>query len=172
MGFLGSLRSTACFFLLPINLIGQSAGALVHALVGGSPSDVHRWYLRVARGSLRLGATDLSVQGLENVDPDQSYVVVSNHESNWDPMVIMGGLPDLAIRFVAKREIMRIPILGQALALSGNIRVDREHSGVDVQRLRAGMSERRDGVSIAPAGPRHPTNGPWGNNSVAPGHHR
>jgi len=52
------------------------------------------------------------------------------------------------MRAVIKDEMMRIPVLGRALALSGNVRVTRTQSAADVERLRAVMQARPADVSI------------------------
>jgi 1-acyl-sn-glycerol-3-phosphate acyltransferase len=142
------LRGLLAFVLLPPALLAWSFGALVHALIGATPRQAHRYYLGFARTCLRVGGTELEVRGLENVKPGQAYVVVSNHESNWDPPVIIGGLPDLVLRFVLKTQLLKVPIFGPALRRTGNIAVDRRQSGADVKRLQEGMSERDPDVSI------------------------
>jgi 1-acyl-sn-glycerol-3-phosphate acyltransferase len=95
-----------------------------------------------------VAGTTLEVHGLEHVDVTQPYVVVANHESDWDPIVIFGALRRLPMRVVVKDQITRIPILGQALLLSGNVRVVRSDSAGDASRLRAGMADRDPEVSI------------------------
>lgn len=67
---------------------------------------------------------DLTVIGSENVDPHRSYVVVANHESNLDIMACFLALP-LPIRFLAKRELFRVPILASAMRAIGIVEVDR-----------------------------------------------
>lgn len=76
---------------------------------------------------LWLGAAgvDLKVVGGENVDPDRSYVVVANHSSNLDIMACFLALP-LPIRFLAKKELFRIPLLAAAMRDFGIVEVDRQ----------------------------------------------
>jgi 1-acyl-sn-glycerol-3-phosphate acyltransferase len=142
------LRGLVGFVLLPPALLVWSTGALVHALFGATPRQAHRYYLGFARTCLTVGGTTLEVRGLEHLKPGQAYVVVSNHESNWDPPVIIGGLPDLVLRFVLKTQLLKVPIFGPALRRTGNIAVDRRQSGADVKRLQEGMSGRDPDVSI------------------------
>lgn len=75
---------------------------------------------------LWLGAAgvDLSVVGSENVDPGRSYVVVANHSSNLDIMACFLALP-LPIRFLAKMELFRFPLLAAAMRGIGIVEVDR-----------------------------------------------
>src|SRR5215468_3552023 len=125
MGMVGSLRRFArglfAFVLLPPALLAWSFAALVHSLFGSTPRQAHRYYLGFARTCLIVGGTRLEVRGLEHLKPGQAYVVVSNHESNWDPPVVIAGLPSLVLRFVLKTELLKVPIFGPALHRTGNI---------------------------------------------------
>ena len=152
MGFLDRLRAcahgVATLALLPPALAVWSAAALGHALLGATPRQAHRYYRGFARTCLLFAGTKVELHGLENLRPGQAYVVVSNHESNWDPPTIIASLPDLVIRFVLKTQLLKVPIFGPALQRTGNIAVDRARTGADVKRLQAGMSERDPDVSI------------------------
>lgn len=133
--------------LIPALLL-VSALVLVLALLGAPRRLIDRCYTGFADLGILIGGTRLRVHGLEHVRPGASYVVVANHESDWDPVVIFAALRMLSMRAVIKEEMMRIPVLGRALALTGNVRVTRTHSAADVQRLRAVMQERPADVSI------------------------
>ena len=125
-----------------------AAGTVISALRGRSPRELHRYYLAASRLGHWAAGTRVIVRGLENIEPGQAYVIAANHESNWDPFTILAGLPALVIRFVVKKPLMRIPIFGQALALSGNVTVDRSRSGADVRRIEDTMSARAPEVSL------------------------
>ncbi len=71
-----------------------------------------------------LSGTKLSVSGVEHVDPHRSYVVVSNHRSAFDIFAHFIVLP-VPIRYLAKKELFRIPIFGSALRAIGIVEVDR-----------------------------------------------
>ena len=152
MGLLDRLRAgahgVAALTLLPLAVVFWSAGALVQVLLGGTPRQTHRHYLGFAKTCLLFGGTKVELHGLENLKRGQAYVVVSNHESNWDPPTIIASLPDLVIRFVLKTQLLKVPVFGQALQRTGNIAVDRARTGADVKRLQEGMSARDPEVSI------------------------
>jgi len=80
-----------------------------------------RWW---AAAWLRAAGARVTVHGLERVRADTTYVVVSNHQSNLDPMVHLRALP-LSLRILAMRELFRIWLLGRALRAIGMIEVDR-----------------------------------------------
>jgi 1-acyl-sn-glycerol-3-phosphate acyltransferase len=69
--------------------------------------------------------TRMDVEGLEHIDRSTSFVVVSNHLSNLDPPLHIATLP-IPIRFLAKKELFRIPIFGRAMRAVGMIETDRE----------------------------------------------
>ena len=73
------------------------------------------------------GAT-LTVSGAEYLDPGRSYVIVSNHQSAFDIFSHFIVFP-LPIRYLAKKELFRIPIFGNALRAIGVVEVDRQAGG-------------------------------------------
>lgn len=74
---------------------------------------------------LRLAGVRLRVVGAEKVDPSRSYVVVANHESALDIMACFLAVP-VPIRFLAKKELFRIPLFAQAMRAIGIVEVDRQ----------------------------------------------
>jgi len=142
------LRTALCILVLPAALVGASLLGILLAVLGAPPRRVHVAYFGFACLCLRAGATRLEVNGLDRLKPGQAYVVVSNHESNWDLPCIAAGLYQLILRYVAKKQVMQIPIFGQALRLTGNVRVVRTQTERDIERIRKGMSRRAEEVSV------------------------
>jgi len=77
---------------------------------------------------LVMSGTRLEVEGDDNVDANRSYVVVANHLSVFDIMACLLAVP-LPIRFLAKKELFKIPVLAQGMRTVGIIEVDREARG-------------------------------------------
>jgi 1-acyl-sn-glycerol-3-phosphate acyltransferase len=142
------LRTCVGLVVLPIGLALYSSAAILRALLGAPAARVHRCYVGFARLCVRVGGTELMLQGADRIAAGESYVVVVNHESTWDPVCVVTALPDLLLRFVAKGQLMRIPIFGTALGLTGNVRVERSKTAGDVSRLREGMERRDPAVSL------------------------
>jgi 1-acyl-sn-glycerol-3-phosphate acyltransferase len=82
------------------------------------------------------GGIDLSVEGTENLDPDARYIYVSNHASHLDVPAVLVALPK-AVRFVAKRELFRIPFFGQAIRSVGTVGIDRNDRADTLRKLHA-----------------------------------
>ena len=104
------------------------AGALVVWCRGPGRADsavtdrVVRWCAAVW---LRAAGARVVVHGLEHAEPAATYVVVSNHQSNLDPMAHLQALP-LSLRVLAMRELFQIWLFGRAMRTAGMIEVDRE----------------------------------------------
>jgi 1-acyl-sn-glycerol-3-phosphate acyltransferase len=81
---------------------------------------------------------NVHVEGDLPTDPRRPYVVVSNHQSNADIPVI-SRLP-WEMKWVAKVELFRLPIVGWLLRLAGDIAVDR---GDSESRSRVLVAARR-----------------------------
>jgi len=88
-----------------------------------------RWWARVW---LRAAGARVVAGGLESAVSVAPCVVVSNHQSNLDPIVHLATLP-LSLRVLAKREMFRIWLLGPAMRTIGMIEVDRD--APDVGRI-------------------------------------
>jgi 1-acyl-sn-glycerol-3-phosphate acyltransferase len=119
---------------------------------------------RIIRGWSRVwlitSRTTLEIDGRENVDPDRSYVVVANHLSAFDIMACLLAVP-LPIRFLAKKELFRIPVLAQGMRTVGIIEVDREARGAvhaEVNRQSKELIDKGRSLIIYAEGTR-PRNG-------------
>jgi 1-acyl-sn-glycerol-3-phosphate acyltransferase len=109
-------------------VLATLAGALLVLVRGPGRADsavtdrVVRWWAAVW---LRAAGARVVVDGLERVEPAASYVVVSNHQSDLDPMADLRALP-LSLRVLAMRELFRIPLFGRTMRAAGMIEVDRD----------------------------------------------
>ena len=109
-----------------------------------------------AQRTIEILEIDLRVTGGAAVSPDATYVYMSNHQSHLDIPVLYASLPSPTIRMLAKTELFRVPLWGQALRAAEFIEVDRANP----TRARASVAHAadliRDGVSVylAPEGTR------------------
>ena len=65
------------------------------------------------------------VRGAANADPGKQYVVVTNHLSNFDIPLVLLAVPG-RVRFLAKKELFKIPIFGPAMGKVGVVKIDRK----------------------------------------------
>jgi 1-acyl-sn-glycerol-3-phosphate acyltransferase len=83
-------------------------------------------YIAVAWCRLLTNLTPVQVvvEGAENIVPGQSYVVVANHQSQFDIPLIY-GYSGLDLRWVMKSEIKYIPFVAAGCRAIGHIFIDR-----------------------------------------------
>lgn len=80
----------------------------------------------ITRTGLPFGGVRVVVHGLDRV-PRGASIVMANHSSNLDPPVLIPLLPGRVVIYL-KASLMRIPVLGYALRLAGDIPVTRDGS--------------------------------------------
>ncbi len=105
---------------------------------------------------IRTCGVKVEIVGLENLAGLKSCVLVSNHQSFFDIFAIGAYIPGEP-RFVAKKELLKIPLLGFALKHSENIIIDRQAGGREVRHavdvIKSGFL-----VSVFAEGHRHSDN--------------
>ena len=92
---------------------------------GGIYDQVPRDY---ARALLRINRVSVEAEGLEQLRGLGSCVYVVNHQSWFDVLAAVDVLPG-SIRFLAKKELGRVPLFGRALRAAGHIEIDRHDRG-------------------------------------------
>ncbi|MDD5238119.1 MAG: lysophospholipid acyltransferase family protein [Candidatus Omnitrophica bacterium] len=68
---------------------------------------------------------DVKVGGLENIDHQKAYVVVSNHQSLAD--IVLMYKTRMQFKWIAKDSLFKIPVLGWNMLLARHIRLRRGH---------------------------------------------
>ena len=78
-------------------------------------------------GKIQLATTGTTVkiQGLGHIEPGKSYILVSNHQSNFDIFAFLGYLP-MQFSWIAKAELFRAPFMGWAMSRIRYISLERE----------------------------------------------
>lgn len=111
-----------------------------------------------SRSVLWLLLVPIKVTGCENVDSNQSYVFVANHQSFLDVFAVYGWLPN-NFKWLMKKELRKIPFVGTACAVAGHIFVDRSNPRAAMESLTYIKAQLHDGIStvIFPEGTRTKT---------------
>src|ERR1044071_386546 len=133
------------------------AGAML--LIVGTPAILVSWAARRrhwlypaalwgARNWLRLSGMKVRVSGKENLDPAQPYVFIANHRSYLDTATIFNYL-GRRIGLVAKKELLRVPILGYGMGYCTILAIDRSNNERAVQTMREATDRLRSGISFA-----------------------
>jgi 1-acyl-sn-glycerol-3-phosphate acyltransferase len=90
-------------------------------------------------------------------DPRRPYVVVSNHESFAD-ILLISHLP-WEMKWLSKAELFRLPLLGWLMRLAGDVPVKRGFgpSAIEAMARCQEILTRRVSVMVFPEGTRSPT---------------
>lgn len=116
----------------------------------------HRFYMRAHRvlaGIFRF-LLCLRPRGQENVPAEGGYVLCVNHVAFCDVISVAAVLPR-QVRYLAKAELFRVPLLGRLIRALGACSLDR--SGGDVAAIKKTISLAAGGelVAIFPQGHRY-----------------
>jgi len=146
----GALRS----LILVLLTAGSSVAAFLAGRLhpgGDRAARVMGWW---GRAFVRFGGWKLRVEGMENL-PSGGAVLVANHQSVVDIPMLLAAFPR-PVGFLAKRELGEIPLFGKAMAVAGNLFVDRDDPRDAVRMLREAGARLRDGrlVVVFPEGTR------------------
>jgi 1-acyl-sn-glycerol-3-phosphate acyltransferase len=87
------------------------------------------------------------VEGRENINRRQSYVLVSNHQSQYDILVLYGWL-GIDFKWVMKQELRSVPAIGVACDRLGHIFIDRSNHAAAMATLDAAREKIVDGTSV------------------------
>ncbi len=93
---------------------------------------------------LRIPPITLTVEGLDNIEPGEQYIIVSNHLSNFDIPVTVQALSPLRTRFISKQEIAKVPLFGKAAEGVGVVMIDRAAIRSNHEELNAAIKQSLD----------------------------
>ena len=123
-------------------------------------------------GQLPLPNIRLDLAGLENVPATGPVIAVFNHRSYLDGPIISTVLARTgrSFRFLGKKEVFDVPLVGGLMRLAGGIRVNRASGSNEPLEHAIRVLEAGEAVSLAPEGtiPRGPAffdpvlKGRWG----------
>lgn len=143
----GKIRYWWCWF---------AAGLLL--LIVGAPSVVFLWLIHRRRALYPLAlwgaktwlaacGARIKVTGLENLDPDRSYVFASNHRSYLDTATLF-RYTGKRMGLVAKKELLKVPVLGQGMSFVNVIAIDRSNPERARQSMEKARQVMNDGYSF------------------------
>ncbi len=109
-----------------------------------------------AHQAFHLADGRVEVKGLEDhVDPERSYLLMSNHQSAYDIWALFVAFPH-TMRMIAKRSTFSLPIMGNAMRVAGFVEIDRRDHDKALAALERAKQAMASGISIwiAPEGTR------------------
>jgi 1-acyl-sn-glycerol-3-phosphate acyltransferase len=85
--------------------------------------------------------------GKEKIKKGRSYIIISNHQSEFDILALVTTL-GIQFRWIIKKELKKAPLFGYALYASRNIFIDRSNTKDAIKSIHEGMSRLPDGASV------------------------
>ena len=140
-------RSLVFFCSLFVFTVFFSLCTILAALLVPGGNLAHRVARMWARSLLFSGGVRVQVEGLLRIDLQQAYVFAANHQSQFDIFVLLAHLP-IQFRWLAKKELFRIPIFGLAMKGAGYIPIDRSHRKAAFESIDVAAARVREGTSI------------------------
>ena len=125
----------------------MSACAIIFPLISPGENKAHKIANLWARMLLALSHTTVKVIGGENVLSGRPQIFMSNHQSDFDIFIVLAHIPG-QFRWIAKKELFKIPLFGPAMRRAGYIEIDRQHHEKALVSLDEAAQKIREGKSV------------------------
>lgn len=152
---MNATRTVLFYFTLVISTTVTAVMTITLTALTGNANLSHRCAMFWGLVNLWVAGVHVEVEGMDRIDPDRPYIYMANHQSWFDIFALLGKLP-VQFRWLAKEELFRVPVLGQAMRASGYIpvnRTDRKKSMASLS-VAAEIIARGASVVIFPEGTR------------------
>lgn len=121
--------------------------AILVSYLSGRRERLYPWALWGGRQWLRMSGARVRVVGRERLDPSRPYVFVANHRSFLDTAALFCYV-GRRIGLVAKKEVLKVPILGYGMGYVNILAIDRSNRQRAVETMKAATDRLRRGVSF------------------------
>jgi len=145
VAFLG-INTAVLGILVIITSIADPTGNFVHY--------IGKFWSRI---NLFFVGAKINITGIEHIRKGSSYIIMSNHQSQFDVWSLIGYLP-LQLRWVMKKELRKVPIFGLGCERMGHIFIDRHNPDKSHEELQVLKDKFSTGASVVffPEGTRSP----------------
>jgi len=137
-----------------IMLTFWALAAPIAALIGfpasyimGDVRVLYALFMWGARAGVWLAGVRVEKIGLDRFDPSRSYIFMTNHVSNLDPPIQIPALPRRTSVMV-KKELFKVPILGQAMRRGSLVPVDRGNRDAGIEAVAAAKAVIAQGINM------------------------
>ncbi|HEU4563796.1 MAG TPA: lysophospholipid acyltransferase family protein [Gemmatimonadaceae bacterium] len=144
------MQTLVVYLALLLLTLSLGGFVVVAALLGiePKPNGFMEGFPRIfARGVLRAAGARVHVRNPEHIAHGKSRIYVSNHVSWFDVFALASVIP--RYRFVAKKELRKVPIFGPAAGKVAAIYIDRRNRSAAFDAYDAAAKQVREGVSVA-----------------------
>lgn len=94
-----------------------------------------------------IAPVSVFVKGKENISSKKSYIIIANHQTLWDILILYGFL-GIDFKFLMKKELRKVPFLGYACHKVGHIYINRKSPKAALQSLNEAKQKLTNGVSV------------------------
>ncbi len=133
--------------MLPVTAIAAMTVIVAAAFNDRSPiieSVIQGW----STVFLAVAPMKYTVIGREHLDTSRQYVFVTNHLSNFDIPLLFKAV-HMPMRYLAKKELFKIPLLATAMRAIGIVKIDRQAHTSAHRTINEGVADaKRRGHSI------------------------
>lgn len=148
MSPLQTLRGIATLILAPFLTFFVSLFALIDMLwlrrCEWKAQQFPRWW---GKAICQLANVRVRIEGLDKIEPQQTYIFAGNHASQFDIFAFQGYFP-YDFRWIAKKELFNLPVFGQAMQQVGYIPIDRSHGRQAMKSLDEAAAKIAAGKSV------------------------
>lgn len=136
--FAGKLRYYWCWVAAALLLLVVGTPTIIFTWIAQRKRWLYPFALFGARTWLKACGARVRVRGTENLRDGENYVFISNHRSYLDTATIFAHT-SRKIGIVAKKELLKAPIMGQGMGFVNIIAIDRSNA----ERARRSMEKAR-----------------------------
>lgn len=119
----------------------------------------YRGVLRIyTKMVLSLFNIKVKVEGLEKLPNDSNFVIVGNHRSNVDSMIIDVYLKEYPLVYITKKSLFKIPFFGKVIYKAGYLKLNRDDLKSELMTINRGVEALNTGkisIGVFPDGTRN-----------------
>lgn len=141
------IRSVLFVFLGVLITAYFSLCAVVFAYLSPGENKIHLIARLWAKTLLAVTKIRVRVIGEEHVLLGKPQIFMPNHQSDFDIFIVLAHIPG-QFRWIAKKELFRIPVFSKAMRNAGYIEIDRQNRAKALESLRLAAQKIREGKSV------------------------
>ena len=141
------IRSALLVVIAVVVTAFMSSCAFLFPFISPGENKVHKIANLWARMLLWLTSIRVDVIGKENVLMEKPQIFMANHQSDFDILIVLAHIPG-QFRWIAKKELFKIPIFGKAMRNAGYIEIDRQNHEKALKSLDEAAQKIREGKSV------------------------
>lgn len=100
--------------------------SMVFSLFPDADNKIHTIANLWAKILLFICNIKVEIIGAENFMFGKSQMFIANHQSDFDALIVLANIP-VQIRWIAKRDLFNLPLVGMTMRKAGHIEIDQNH---------------------------------------------